>query len=132
MWLAIAGIFFLLLAGVVESYCAVSRQCLPSLRARIFDTHRGLLLNVGWVVLLVVGALLLIMVNWILAVVGVVVFWVLLPIWLMPMLKKRLLPPWDLVKSDLERHGYTEDNYLDGDWWKKGRSQEIELHLKGK
>ncbi len=132
IWLAILGVFSLLLAGVAESYYTIGRQSLPSLRARIFGSHRGLLLHVGWMVLLVIGALLLFMVNGILAVVAIIVFWVLLPLWLIPMMKRRLLPPWDLVKGDLERHGYTEDDYLDGDWWKKSGPKEIELHLKSK
>jgi len=131
-WLAIPGIFLLLLAGVVESYCAINRQSLPSLRAKIFDSYTGLLFQIGWVVLLLIACLLLFLAHPIAAIVGVVVFWVLLPLWLIPMMKRRLLPPWDVVKSDLGKHGYTEENYLDGDWWKKKRSKEIELHLKSK
>lgn len=126
------GVFMLLLGGIMESYCTISRQCQPSLRAKIFGSRRVPLLYAGWILLLVIGALLLWMVNGILMVVSVVVFWVLLPLLLMPMVKRRVLPPWDVVKGDLGKHGYTEDNYLKGDWWMKKRSKEIELHLKGK
>ena len=132
MWVTILGIVLLIVAAVVESYCTISRQSLPSLRAKIFDSSRGLSLYVVWMVLLVIGATLLFSVHTVAAIVGVVVFWVLLPMWLMPILKRRMLPPWDMVKGDLEQHGYTEDDYLDGDWWKKKRSKEIEVHFKSK
>ena len=131
-WLAIPGILLLLLASVLESYCEISRQSLPSIRAKIFGTRAGVLLWIGWIVLLVLACGVLFFAYPIAALVGVVVFWLLLPLWLVPMMKKRMLPPWDVVKGDLKKHGYTEDNYLDGDWWKKGKSKEIELHLKSK
>jgi len=131
-WLVIPGILLLLLAGVLESYCEIGRQSLPSLRAKVFSTRAGVLFWIGWIALLLISGVLLWMVNSILAVVAIAVFWVLLPLWLVPMMKKRMLPPWDAVKGDLEKHGYTEDNYLGGDWWKKKRSREIELHLKSK
>jgi len=131
-WLVIPGIFLLLLAAVMESYCAIGRQSLPSLRAKIFDSYTGLLLQIGWGVLLLIACVLLFLAHPIAALVGVVVFWVLLPLWLIPMMRRRLLPPWDVVKGDLGKHGYTEDNYLNGDWWKKKRSKEIELYLKSK
>ena len=131
-WLVIPGIFLLLLAAVVESYCAISRQSLPSLRAKVFSSYTGLLFQIGWGVLLLIACVLFWFAHPIAAIVGVAVFWVLLPLWLMPMMKRRMLPPWEVVKGDLGKHGYTEDNYLSGDWWKKGRSQEIELHLKSK
>ncbi len=133
MWgLAITGILLLLLAAVMESYCAINRQSLPSLRAKAFDSSSGLLLYIIWVVLLLIACVLFWVVKEILAVVAIIVFWGLLPLWLMPMLKRRMLPSWEVVKGDLEKHGYTEDNYLKGDWWKKNRSKEIELHLKSK
>jgi membrane protein YdbS with pleckstrin-like domain len=70
--------------------------------------------------LLLLGAgLLLFLVNPIAALVAVAVFWLVLPLWIMPMVRRRLLPTWDMVKDELEVQGYTEANFLSGDWWKK-------------
>jgi len=56
--------------------------------------------------------------DWIVAVVAIVIYWLLLPISVNPRVRKRLLPPWDDIKKDLVKQGYTEHNYWRGDWWK--------------
>lgn len=119
LWLIIGGIVVLVLAAFLESYCSVSRQAAERYRAKIFVTRSGLLFEMGWMLLLLGAGLLLFFVHWIAAVVAIAVFWLVLPLWIMPMVRKRLLPTWDMVKGELEVQGYTEANFLSGDWWKK-------------
>ena len=53
----------------------------------------------------------------ILAVIGIVVFWLVLPFIITPIMRNRVLPPWDEVKKELEPKGYNERDYWRGDWW---------------
>ena len=119
IWLMIGGTVLLVLAGFLESYCSVSRQSAERYRAKIFVTRSGLLFEMGWMLLLLGAGLLLFLVNPIAALVAIAVFWLVLPLWIMPMMRRRLLPTWDMVKDELEVQGYTEANFLSGDWWKK-------------
>ena len=119
VWLIIGGIVFLVLGAFLESYCSISRQAAEKYRAKIFVTRRGLMFEIGWIMLLVGAGLLLFFVHPIAAGVAIVVFWLVLPLWIMPMVRRRLLPTWDMVKDELEYQGYTEENFLSGDWWKK-------------
>lgn len=118
-WLIIGGIVLLVLAAFMESYCSISRQAAERYRAKIFVTGRGLLFEIGWILLLLGAGLLFFFVHPIAAGVAIVVFWLVLPLWIMPMVRKRLLPTWDMVKGELEVQGYTEANFLSGNWWKK-------------
>lgn len=119
LWLIIGGIVLLVLAAFLESYCWVSRQSAPRYRAKVFATRSGLFFEMGWILLLLGAGLLLFLANPIAALVAIVVFWLVLPLRIMPMVRKRLLPTWDMVKDELEVQGYTEENFLSGDWWKK-------------
>jgi len=119
LWLIIGGVVLLVLAAFLESYCWVSRQSAERYRAKIFMTRSGLMFEIGWIMLLLGAGLLLFMANPIAAGVAVVLFWLVLPLWIMPMVRRRLLPTWDMVKDELEYQGYTEENFLSGDWWKK-------------
>ncbi len=123
VWLIIGGILLLALAAFLESYCWVSRQAAPRYRAKVFVTRGGLLFEIGWIMLLLGATLLFFFVHVIAAVAAVVLFWLVLPLWIMPMVRTRLLPTWDMVKDDLEYQGYTEKNFLSGDWWKKKKKQ---------
>ena len=123
VWLIIMGVILLLIAAVVQAYCEVSRQAQPKYRPEIFNTRSGWLLQFGWVLLLVAGGILLFFVDWRLGVGAVVVFWLVLPLWLVPAMRRRLLPPWHVVKEELEPQGYTEQNYTSGDWWKNKKDK---------
>lgn len=119
IWLVIGGAVLLVLAAFLEAYCSISRQAAQRYRAKIFVTRSGLLFEIGWIVLLLAAALLFFFVHVIAAIAAIVLFWVVLPLWIMPLVRKRLLPTWDMVKDELEVQGYTEENFLSGDWWKK-------------
>ena len=126
----ILGIISLVISGVLQQYCEISRQSRPELRARAFHSRFGLLLEAGWIVLLLVGAVLMWFVHPIVGIIAVCVYWLLLPFSMRQRLRKRMLPPWRVVKGDLEKLGYTERNYWRGDWWKKEKAKEIQLNLK--
>ncbi|UCF44113.1 MAG: hypothetical protein JSV99_04110 [Planctomycetota bacterium] len=75
----------------------------------------------GWLVMFLVGAGLLLVFNWVWGVMGIIAYWLVLPLLTVRIMKKWILPPWDKVKDILEERGYSEDDYLRGDWWKEGR-----------
>jgi len=83
-----------------------------------FDSSTGILLRVGWIILFLFGAGLVIALNWVWAIIAVILYWFGLPLIVTPIMKKYMLPPWDQVKDILEKRGYTKNNYLHGDWWK--------------
>jgi MFS family permease len=119
VWLIVVGLVLLIVAAVIEAYCEFGRQAAPKYRPEIFNTRTGLLFWIGWIVLLLVGGMLLLIADWRWALGAIFVFWLLLPLWLVPAMRRRLLPPWEIVKEELEGQGYTEKNYTTGDWWKK-------------
>jgi len=41
------------------------------------------------------------------------------PVYYQPIMRRRLLPPWDDVKKELGPKGFTEQNYWRGSWWMK-------------
>ena len=46
-------------------------------------------------------------------------FWIVLPVWLIPLIRLRLLPQWDDVKAELEPMGFLPRNYWRGNWWRE-------------
>jgi len=122
MWLAISAIVILLIASFLHSYCSVGGQMSPVHRPMIFDSSAGTLLQIGWIVLFVVGTAALFVVNWKWGIAAIAVYWLLLPLLVTRIVRKYMLPSWDGlpdgVKDVLERQGYNKHNYLEGDWWK--------------
>lgn len=119
IWLIIPGVLLLLVAATLEAYCEFGRQAAPKYRPDIFRTRTGVLFWIGWITLFLIACIMLFFAHPIAGFIAIVVFWLLLPLWLVPMMRKRMLPPWDIVKDELENQGYTEDNYTSGDWWRK-------------
>ncbi len=115
---ALIGLLSLLFASILEAYCEFGRQARPEFRPGIFATRRSYLLEAGWVILLLVGGVLLFIMDWWVSVIGLVAFWLLLPISVGPRVRRRLLPSWDELKRELEREGYNERNYWRGNWWR--------------
>jgi len=126
LWLLVPGIILLLVAALLETYCDFGRQAAEAYSPEIFRRRSRWLFEAGWVLLLLIGGILLLLVDWRWAVGGIALFWLVLPIWLMPIMRKRLLPPWEMVRENLERQGYTEKNYWSGDWWKKKKDKDKE------
>jgi hypothetical protein len=52
-------------------------------------------------------------------VIAIVLFWLVFPFIINPIMRRRLLPPWDDVKKELGPKGFTEQNYWRGSWWMK-------------
>ena len=122
MWYIVLGFVLLFAAAVLETYSDFGRHALPEYRPKIFFNRTSrILLQAGWIVLLLAGGVLLFLFpvyGWILAIAGIIGFWLFMPFWIMPIIRGRLLPSWDKLKDELEKLGYTRMNYLFGDWWK--------------
>jgi hypothetical protein len=56
-------------------------------------------------------------------VIGIGGFWLVFPFIITPIMRNRLLPPWDNVKAELSSKGYNEKNYWRGDWWMVEKSK---------
>jgi len=119
MWLLISGVLLLFIASFLHSYCAIGVQASPVIAPAIFYSSARVALQIGWIILFVIGVVMLFIVNWIWGVVGAFGYWLLLPLLVTPIVKKWMLGSWDEVKRLLEEQGYTKDDYLHGDWWKR-------------
>ena len=118
MWLLIFGALVLVVASFLHSYCAISKLASPTIRPMVFDSSIGRLMQIGWIVLFLLGTSLLFLLSWIGAIIAMFLYWFILPLLVGPIMKKYMLPSWEQVRNILEKHGYTKDNYLRGDWWK--------------
>ena len=119
----ILGFLIIILAGVVQAYCEFGRYASPDFKPRTLKTRFRFVLEGLWIVLMVIGAAVLWLpyvfspTGAILAGAGIFVFWLVLPFIITPIMRNRLLPPWDQVKKELEPKGYNEHDYWRGDWW---------------
>jgi hypothetical protein len=122
MGFMLGGFIILLFSSILEALWEFGRQARADLRPSFFHGNRRTLILAGWVLCLLVGGVLLVMVDVRVGLIGIVVFWMLLPISVAPRVRKRFLPPWDDLKKELEPQGFTERNYWRrGDWWKANR-----------
>jgi len=118
MWLLIFGLLILVFASFLHSYCAIGTQATPTIRPTVFGSSAGILLQIGCTILFLIGGGLLFVENWLWGIIAVILYWFELPLLITPIMKKYMLPSWDRVRDILEKRGYTESNYLHGDWWK--------------
>ncbi len=120
LMLVILGFVLVLVAAVAEAYCAFGRLARPDVKPRILKGWSRWVMETFWALLLLAGGVCLLIVpgvGWILALAGVVGFWLILPFILTPIIRNRLLPHWDEVKSELAPKGYNDKDYWRGDWW---------------
>ena len=121
LWYVILGFLLVIVASVLETFCAFGRLARPDIKPRILKTKFRWVLEALWVLMLVGGGVLLFLrgdqIGLILAVAAVIGFWLVLPFVLTPIMRNRLLPQWDEVKKELIQKGYDEKNYWRGDWW---------------
>jgi hypothetical protein len=121
MWFIFIGFVLVLVASVLETYCTFGRQARPEVKPRILKTRFRWVLESLWVIMLVAGGALLLFrsdpLGIIMAGIAVISFWLILPFIITPIMRNRLLPPWDEVKKELIPKGYDEKNYWRGDWW---------------
>ncbi len=115
------GFLVIILAAVLQAYCEFGRQARPDVRPKILKTRFRFVLEGLWIFLMLIAAAALFfpgsLASAITAGIGIVLFWLVLPFIITPILRKRILPPWDDVKAELEPEGYNERNYWRGDWW---------------
>jgi len=128
----IAGGFLLVLvASALERFCEFGRQARPDVKPGILKTPFRWVLEALWALMLLAGGVLLLLPEvvglvqgtWIFALVAVIGFWLILPFFITPIMRNRLLPRWDQVKAELEPKGYNEKNYWRGDWWMVDKKQ---------
>jgi hypothetical protein len=117
MMLTILGFLIILVAAVLQAYCEFGRQARPDIKPKVFTTAFKWALEALWLILMLGGAALLFLLNPLIALIGIVLFWLVLPFIITPIMRNRILPPWDEVKVELEPKGYNERNYWRGDWW---------------
>ena len=119
MWLLAAGISALVIAQMLHSYCAIGMQAIPAIAPGVFSTRKGIVLNAAWVLLFITGASMLFIAHWAAGTAAILVYWFGLPTLVTPIFKRYMLGSWNDHKHVLEEQGYTKDNYLNGDWWKR-------------
>jgi hypothetical protein len=117
------GFLIILLAAVLNAYCEFGKQARADIQPSIFKTRFRYVLDGIWWFLLLVGSVILFgfgtLTGFILATTGIVFFWLILPFLINPILRKRVLPPWDEVKKELIPKGYNQRDYWRGGWWMK-------------
>lgn len=122
MW-TLVGFALIILASLLETYCAFGRLAKPEYKPGLLKTPLKWVLEVLWVLMLMAGGIAILVDAiistglWWLAIVGVVLFWLVLPFFFTPMVRYRLLPRWDEVKKLLEPTGLNDKNYWREDWW---------------
>lgn len=121
IWLVIIGFLLVLVASVIERYCEFGRQARPDVKPGILKSWFRWVLEALWALMLVASGVLMLVrsdqIGLILAGVAIVSFWIIIPFILTPIIRNRLLPPWDEVKNELTPKGYNEKDYWRGDWW---------------
>jgi len=115
--LYVLGFLIIIVAAVLQAYCEFGRQARPDIKPKAFKTAFKWVLESLWVILMLGSAALLFLLNPLMALIGIVLFWLVLPFIITPIMRNRILPTWDEVKVELEPKGYTERNYWRGDWW---------------
>ena len=122
-WVLI-GFVLIILASLLEAFCAFSRLAKPDFAPGILKGWSKWVLETLWVLMLLGGgSLLFLFAGAIPALAAVFGFWLILPFLITPIMRRRLLPPWDEVKADLILKDYNEHTYWRGDWWMKPEKQ---------
>ncbi|MDP2919025.1 MAG: hypothetical protein Q8O43_02255 [Dehalococcoidia bacterium] len=117
--LIIVGFLLVFVASILETYCTFGRQARPDVKPGILKSPFRWVVEAFWVLMMLGGGISLLIspLGWIGALVAVVGFWLVLPFLVTPIMRFRLLPHWDDVKTELIPKGYDEKNYWRGDWW---------------
>ena len=123
MGLLIAGIVILIITSLVHAYSAIGTKCSAVHRPMFFDKVHPSIPHIVWIVPFVIGISLLFLYNWIAGLVGLFIYCFTLPLFTTPIVRKWMLPSWNEMpeetRATLRRMGYNENNYLEGDWWKR-------------
>lgn len=125
MWFMLGGLLLLIFSAILEAMWEFGRQVKPELRPAFLETGWRHAILVGWILLLLIGGALMFWADPLVGLVAIVVFWIVFPLVVGSRVRRRLLPPWDDLRGELEKEGYTERNYWrSSDWWKaKGKTE---------
>ena len=124
----VLGFLVIILASLVQLYCEFGRQARPDIQPRILKSRFRFVMEGLWIFLLIIASAALFINSWILALIGIVAFWLVLPFIITPIMRNRILPPWDEVKKELEPKGYTQRDYWRGNWWMKNPKEKRRKH----
>ena len=126
MWFILGGMLLLLFASVLEALWEFGRQVKPEFRPEFLESSWKHVILAVWVILLLIGGALLFWAYPLVALIAIIIFWLLLPLTIGSRVRRRFLPPWEDLKGELEKQGYTERTYWRrGDWWKvKSKSKQ--------
>jgi len=117
----VLGYLLIILAAILQTYCEFGRQARANVKPHVFTTRFRYVLEGIWMFLLLIGAAILLfpgsLTGAIMAGIGIIAFWLVLPFIITPIMRNRVLPPWDIVRKELEPKGYNERDYWRGDWW---------------
>jgi|GEM_PF-642259 len=136
----IIGYVGILLAAVVESFCTFSRTALPQYKPGIMKTWFRWVMEALWVILLLGGGVMLladVIINaapWYFTVIAISMFWLIFPLLLGPIMRRRFLPHWEEVRKELAPKGLHENNYWRDDWWmieSKRRKKKVKPAARG-
>ena len=130
MW-TILGFLIVICASILECYCSFGRQARTDVQPNVFKTWVRFVLEGLWMLLLICGAIILFLFSGfsiVAPVIAIVLFWLVFPFIINPIMRRRLLPPWDEVKKELGPKGFTEQNYWRGSWWMKDAKVKRQKH----
>jgi len=126
--LIILGYLVIILAAVLQAYCEFGRQARPDIQPKILKSGFRFVMEGLWIFLLIIASVALFLNGWVPALIGIVAFWLVLPFIITPILRNRILPPWDEFKKELEPKGYNQRDYWRGSWWMKESKEKRRKH----
>ena len=119
MGFILGGMVLLLVAAVLEAIWDFGRQAKPKLRPAFLQSRWRHVVLAGCILLLLIGGAMLFWADARVGIGAIVVYFLILPFVIGSRVRKRFLPPWEDLKGELEKQGYTERTYWRrGDWWK--------------
>jgi ABC-type multidrug transport system fused ATPase/permease subunit len=124
----ILGYLVIILAAVLQAYCEFGRQARPDIQPKILKSGFRFVMEGLWIFLLIIASVALFLNGWVMALIGIVAFWLVLPFLITPIMRNRILPPWDEVKKELEPKGYNQRDYWRGSWWMKESKEKRRKH----
>ena len=131
MGFILGGTVLLLVSSVLEALWEFGRQVKPELRPAFLQSGWKRVILVAWVLLLLVSGAMLFLADARVGLGAIVVYWLLLPFVVGNRVRRRFLPPWDDLKAELMKQGYTEQTYWRrGDWWKATSKTKSKSDLK--
>jgi TRAP-type C4-dicarboxylate transport system permease large subunit len=119
MGFIVGGMLLLVIAAVLEALWDFGRHVKQELRPAFLQSNWRHVILAGCILLLLVGGVLLFVADVRVGLGAIVVYFLVLPFVVGSRVRRHFLPPWDDLKVELTKQGYTEQTYWRrGDWWK--------------